>query len=322
MALRSTIKERYRFGDIIGKSPVIQAIYERIIKAAASDVNVLIYGESGTGKDLIAHTIHQLSKRHNKAFVPVNCGAVPDTLFEREFFGHRKGAFTGAYADTSGFFDRAHGGTLFLDEVSEIPQNIQVKLLRVLESGEYTSVGSNRARTADTRVIAATNKSFEELTRNQTLREDFFYRIHVISITVPPLRERKEDIALLIEYFMNHHGYDKQHPTLPGEILGRLYAYHWPGNIRELQNVLHRYFTVGLLEFRSLHKPDSEPPEHVPTITEPQNSSNLRDAMHTFEKRFILQHLEQNHWHKSRTAEVLGIPRRTLHRKLKQFGIQ
>ena len=194
--LRSSQHNRDRFGNIIGKSPAIQRVYELILNAAATDANVILYGESGTGKELVAHAIHEMSSRKSGSFVPVNCGAIPETLMESEFFGHRKGAFTGAIIDKHGFLDLADGGTLFLDELGEIGQSMQVKLLRAIDGGGFTPIGGSQVKTPDLRIIAATNRDVAEQVRKGVIREDFFYRIHVIPIQLPALRERKEDIPL------------------------------------------------------------------------------------------------------------------------------
>ncbi|MEE9610256.1 MAG: sigma 54-interacting transcriptional regulator, partial [Desulfatiglandales bacterium] len=247
--LRATLKDHYKFGDIIGKSPAMQEVYGLILKASASAPNVVIYGESGTGKELIARTIHDMSDRREKIFMPVNCGAVPESLFESEFFGHRKGAFTGAHTDKNGFFDVAHGGTLFLDEVGELTLNMQVKLLRAIEGGEFTPMGDNRIKKVDTRIMAATHRNLTTHVKEGLMREDFFYRIQVIPISVPPLRNRKEDIPLLVEHFLQSYGNGKKRPTIPYHIVASLCNYDWPGNVRELQNVLHRYLTLKRLDF-------------------------------------------------------------------------
>ncbi len=202
LLLKEQIRERYRFGPIIGKSPAMQRVYELVDRAAATNYGVIVYGESGTGKELVAKTIHDLSARKEPPFISVNCGAVLETLFEQEFFGHRRGAFTGADHDAPGFFDAARRGTLFLDEVVELSPAMQVKLLRVLENGEYIPVGDTTATRTDVRLIAATNQPVDLLLQQGKMREDFFYRIHVIAITMPPLRERREDIPLLIEHLL------------------------------------------------------------------------------------------------------------------------
>ena len=247
--LRSNIKERYRFGKIIGKSPVMQEIYELIIKAAASNVGVIVYGESGTGKELVAEAIHEMSDRKEKPFVPVNAGAVPETLLESEFFGYKKGAFTGANADKRGLLQQADKGTLFLDELGEISPNLQAKLLRAIEGGGFTPVGGLEAETSDFRIIAATNQDLKQQMKKGLMRKDFFYRIHIIPLHLPPLRERKEDIPLLIEHFMQNHPPSKNLPTITLRVMEALTSYDWPGNVRELQNTLHRYVTLGEVDF-------------------------------------------------------------------------
>jgi len=214
IALKATMKERYKFGDLVGRSPAMQEVYELTARASAVDANVVIYGESGTGKDLVAQMIHKLGKRRNKTFVPVNCGGLPEALVESEFFGHRKGAFTDASRDKPGFFDTAHKGTLFLDEVGELPLTMQVKLLRAIEGKGYTPVGDQAVRYADVRIIAATNRNLEEQVKQGMMREDFFYRINVITINVPPLRDRKEDIPLLIEHILQHYSDNQTPPAL------------------------------------------------------------------------------------------------------------
>ena len=202
ISLRSSIKDRYRLGSLIGKSPAMQEVYELILNAAATNANVIVYGDSGTGKELVAKAIHEMSNRSEKGFVPVNCAAIPENLLESEFFGHKKGAFTGAHADKQGYLDVADGGTLFLDEVGELSLSLQAKMLRAIEGGGYSPVGSSVNKLSDFRIIAATNRNLLEQVRKRGIREDFFYRIHVIPINVPPLRDRKEDIPLLMEHFL------------------------------------------------------------------------------------------------------------------------
>jgi transcriptional regulator with PAS, ATPase and Fis domain len=291
----------------------MQNVYDLLVNAAASDANVVIYGESGTGKELIARTIHQLSERKDQAFVPVNCGAVPDTLFESELFGYRKGAFTGAHKDKPGFFDLAHRGMLFLDEVGELSPALQVKLLRALEGGEYTPIGSNTVTKADIRIIAATNKNLEELKQKGIIREDFYYRIHVITITVPPLRNRKEDIYLLVDHFWEQFGKGKKRVALSGEFMDLLLTYHWPGNVRELQNVLLRYLAGQLLEFGN----------NLPTTRGIEYESfNYHTALESFERQLIVRVLDRYDWHRTNAAEALGIPRKSLYRKMKKYGLK
>jgi PAS domain S-box-containing protein len=328
---KSSLMERFRFGQLVGKSPAMQRVYQLIISAAASDVNTLIVGESGTGKELIARTIHQVSARKNQPFVAVNCASIPETLFEREFFGHRKGAFTSADRDKPGFFDRAHRGVLFLDEVTELTPGMQAKLLRVLQDGEYIPLGDSQPKQADVLLVTATNTQWNPLIEKGVLREDFFYRVCVIEIRVPSLQERKEDLPLLVDHFLQHYRCKQRAlpeniasipTTLPGHILESLYAYHWPGNVRELQNVLQRYLAT--------HHLDAEIPlltssaDHVRTRDFTTNSQHLPlpEAIKAFEKQMITEALRQNQHHKINTAKMLGIPRSTLHRKIKEYQLQ
>ncbi|MDM8526033.1 sigma-54-dependent Fis family transcriptional regulator [Desulfococcaceae bacterium HSG8] len=311
--LRATVKDCYRFGDIIGKSPNMKKIYKRIIDAAASDADVIIYGESGTGKELIARTIHRMSRRQQNTFVPVNCGAIPEPLFESEFFGYRKGAFTGADKNKPGFFDIANRGTLFLDEVGELGHNMQVKLLRVLEDGAYTPLGDVNVKKADVRIISATNYDLAGGLKKGHLRKDFFYRIHVIPIHVPPLRERKEDIPLLTDHFLKLHNDERDIRHLPGNILETLYNHPWLGNVRELKNVLKRYITLNCIDFDIFQIPSlSREPVILP-------EEGLQDALADFEREFISKTLEYNSGHRGRTAKMIGVTERTLYRKLKQY---
>ena len=343
VTLRSSIKDRYRFGDIIGKSVAIQEIYERSLNAAATNANVIIYGESGTGKELVAKAIHRLSNRSQNNFVPVNCAAIPENLIESEFFGYKKGAFTGANSDKQGYLDKANGGTLFLDEVGELGLNIQAKLLRAIEGGGYSPVGSNIVKHSDFRIIAATNKNLMEYTNKGLMREDFFYRIHIIPIQLPPLRQRKEDIPLLVEHFIRLNSPGKKVVSVPGKVLEALQKYDWPGNVRELHNVIQRYLMVNKIEILTPLR--QQPPEMKSETKSDEQTSfndtsndheshekaenteksplmgNLSDYTEKSEKAAILKALNQNRWNKGKTAEVLNISRKTLHRKMQRFGL-
>jgi PAS domain S-box-containing protein len=315
--LRASMKERYRFGEILGKSAVMQDVYESMLQAAATDVSVIIYGESGTGKELVARGIHDLSRRHHREFVPVNCGAIPEHLLESEFFGHKKGAFTGAHADTHGYLDLADGGTLFLDEVSELGLEMQVKLLRAIEGRGYSPVGDSRTRKSDFRVIAATNRDIKEMVRGGKMREDFYFRIHIIPVTMPPLRARRDDIPLLVDHFLRQFSGSGEPPALPGRVLDSLYRYDWPGNIRELQNVLRRYLATKRLDFLAAAGEDltkDVPREAGESLTLPQMVSQ-------YEKSVIEKVLDKHHWHRGRTAAALGIDRKTLFTKMKTHGL-
>ena len=318
--LRSSIKERYKFGDIIGKSPAMQEVYELILKATATNAAVAIYGESGTGKELVAKAIHDMSNRHDRAFVPVNCGAIPENLLESEFFGHRREAFTGAQIDKNGLLDLADGGILLLDEVGELSLSLQVKLLRAIEGGGYIPVGDTKTRKSDFRIISATNKNLQELVNKGLMRDDFFYRLQVIPIILPPLREHKEDIPLLVEHFLRINGNNKK-PLIPSKIMEALMNYDWPGNVRELQNVLHRYLTVKRLDFMDIAKPKLVAQDNGQIEESNLEGLNFHSAVEDFEKDIIIKGLEYNQWHKAKAASALGLPRRTFFRKLRHFGL-
>jgi PAS domain S-box-containing protein len=321
ISLRSSIKDRYRLGKIIGKSPVMQEVYELILNAAATNANVIVYGESGTGKELVARAIHEMSCRSDRPFVPVNCAAIPENLLEGEFFGHKKGAFTGAHADKQGYLDLADGGTLFLDEVGELSLNLQAKLLRAIDGGGYSPVGSSVNRVSDFRIIAATNRNLMEQVRQRAIREDFFYRVHVIPINVPPLRDRKEDIPLLVEQFLKLYSESDDSPPLPGHFLEALMRYDWPGNVRELQNAIQRYIAVKRLEFIPSspcgHK-GQRAPEAALTV-ETDGTVRLTRNVEEAERISISKALELCKGRKGRAAEALGISRKTLFRKMKRL---
>jgi PAS domain S-box-containing protein len=319
--LRSEIKDRYKFGDIVGKSPVMQEVYELILKAAATNAHVMIHGESGTGKELVARAIHRTSERKDHPFVAVNCGAISENLSESEFFGYKKGAFTGANTDKPGFLDAADNGTLFLDEIGEISLAMQVKLLRAIEGSGYTPVGGILVRKPNIRIVAATNRNLKELVRTGMMREDFYYRIHIIPIKLPPLRERKEDLPLLIDHFLDMFAGKKEPPPVTGNMIETFNRYHWPGNVRELQNVLNRYVTLRTLDFMdhgetgkiSVETRDGEPDGLL---------ENLTGQVEAFEKKVIQAALERNRWQKIKAAESLGIHRKTLFVKMKKYEIK
>ncbi len=320
--LRSNIKDRFRFGDIIGKSAAMQDVYEMILKAATTDANVIIYGESGTGKELVARAIHQFSDRKGKRFVPVNCGAIPVNLLESEFFGYKKGAFTGADSNKEGHLDLADSGVLFLDELGEIGTNLQVKLLRVLEGGGYTPIGGLEVKKPNLRIIAATNRDLQDFVARGIMREDFFYRIHIIPIKLPPLRERKEDIPLLIEHFTKKMGFDNAPLPVSGEMIDAMIQHHWPGNVRELQNVLHRYRTLN--RFDLLRNTSSAAAQQACLISSGRcdlQSETFHTAMEYAEKSILLRALQANRWRRDDAAKSIGLAPRTFYRKIKKLGL-
>ncbi len=320
-----------RFGHLWGRSAPMQRIYHQIARVAGTAVSVLITGESGTGKELVARTLHDLSRRRKQPFLAVNCGAISPNLIESEVFGHEKGSFTGAERQHRGFFERAHGGTLFLDEITEMPPELQVKLLRVLETGTYMRVGSTTQQSADVRVVAATNRDPERAVAEGQLREDLLYRLNVFPIAMPPLRERLDDVALLADHFLADIGEREGSPRrLSAAATAKLCAYRWPGNVRELRNAVQRAYVMSDGDVVS----DEWLPRDVPveaggapstarahtadlaaTITLPLGGS-LADT----ERQLILATLEHFEHQRERTAAALGISLKTLYNRLKEYG--
>jgi DNA-binding NtrC family response regulator len=305
---------------LLGRTPAMTGIYKQIAHAASADAPVLIIGESGTGKELVARAIHQHSNRSARPFVPINCGALTETLLESELFGHVKGSFTGAVADAKGVFQTAHTGTVFLDEVGEMSPALQVKLLRVLQEGEVRPVGSSRALKTDVRIVAATNVDVERAVADGKFRQDLFYRLGVVIINLPPLRERRDDIPLLIERFLKAASAKamKQVDLTPAAVEA-LASYHWPGNVRELENMIER-----LVVFSRGSRIDAG--DLPPTVTPraPVLEKRLFDDLPTLEeieRRYLLHVLEQVGHNRTRAAEVMGIDRRTLYRMAERFGI-
>ncbi|MCG8617548.1 MAG: sigma 54-interacting transcriptional regulator [Desulfobacterales bacterium] len=311
--LRS-VMPRDQFGDIVGGSPAMQKVYDRIIKAAACEDCVIIYGQSGTGKELVARAIHKNSPRKNKTFVPINCGAIPEGLFESEFFGHKKGAFSGANTDKEGVLDMADGGTLFLDELGEISLSMQVKLLRVMDGNGYIPVGGTVLKTPDIRFVCATNRDLQERIRQKKLREDFFFRVHIIPINLPPLRERREDIPLLIEHFFNSYPKDDTTASLTPEIMDALMTYAWPGNIRQLQNMVYQFLVLGKMDFLD---PDTIKDGNIQASL----PGDLKTAVEEFEKNFITRALTRYKGKKGKVAQALKVDRKTLFRKMKRYEL-
>ena len=320
LQLKSGLKERYKFGAIVGKSPNMQKVYDLITKTANSEANVIILGKSGTGKELVAREIHKRSDRCGKPFLAVNCGAIPEPLMESEFFGHLKGAFSGAGKDKQGLFDIANEGVLFLDEIGELDENMQAKLLRAIDGDGYMPVGGHKTKKADVRIIGATNKNLRQQIRKGAMREDFYYRIHIISITLPVLMSRKEDIPLLIDHFSESHANGKESPIIPGNILSALLSYNWPGNVRQLQNTLYSYFAVNQLDplIMESYGFQGEGLEQTELTSE---TDSLSAAIEVFERNKILEVLEKTRWQKQKAAFELGVTRNTLYRKMKRFEL-
>ena len=319
--LRQQLSERYGIAGPIAQSPAMTTVLDLVERVAPTDATLLIQGESGTGKELIAQAVHQASPRAPRPFVAVNCGAVPEALLESELFGHVRGAFTGAIASKLGLFEEAHGGTLFLDEVGEMPAALQVKLLRVLQSGEFRRLGATQALTTDVRVLAATNRDLVEMVRQGMFRDDLFYRLNVIRVVVPPLRERREDIPALAEHFLARSaGKLNRELRLSAEAVERLLRYPWSGNVRELENAIER---ATILARGATVSPDDLPP-HVAAGLElgPSPALPRQITLAEAERIHILQTLERFGGNHSSAAEALGIGRTTLWRKLKEYGIE
>jgi len=319
-----TVRNRARI-KMIGESPKMLALFELIEKVADSDSTVLIQGESGTGKELVAQSIHELSSRRNRNFVPVNCGAIPDELLESELFGHMKGSFTGAIANRVGRFEMADRGTLFLDEIGDMKTSLQVKLLRVLQNRELEPVGATRPKKIDTRIIAATNQNLEKLVEDKIFREDLFYRLSVIPIVIPPLRERKEDIPLLIDNFIQKFNRENRRDVkgFDREAMEALCNFEWPGNIRELENLVERMVIVkgsGIIAYADLpEKYRGRSPRPQPeTVPLPVDGICLSSAVEEFENRLILQALEKTGGNKKEAATLLNLKRTTFIEKLKK----
>jgi len=318
--LRHQLRERYGIAGLIAHSPAMKGVFELVERVAPTDATLLIQGESGTGKEVIARAVHHASPRAARAFVAVNCGAVPEALLESELFGHMRGAFTGAVASKPGLFEEADGGTLFLDEIGEMPAALQVKLLRVLQSGEVRRVGATQTVTIAARVLAATNRNLAELTRQGAFREDLFYRLNVVEVVVPPLRERREDIVALAEHFLARSaGRLSRELQLGADAIECLLRYAWPGNVRELENAIER---AAILARTPTVGRDDLPP-HVAAGLELGPSPVLPRQMTLAEAEriHILQTLERFGGSHSNAAEALGIGRTTLWRKLKEYGI-
>lgn len=321
--LREEINRKYDFDNIVGKSPAIKKVFDMIQAVAETDSTVLISGNSGTGKELVARAIHYRSKRKNKPFIAVNCGAISENLIESELFGHKKGAFTGAISDKEGFIKAADGGTLFLDEISEMPPQLQVKLLRAIQEKEYTPVGTTQSLPVNVRFVATTNRNLEEEVKAGRFREDLYYRLNVVEIHLPSLREREEDIPLLADHFLNKYRKElnKNIKGIDNDAMRVLLAHEWRGEVRELENVIERAVIFCRGDYISV---DDLPPTFVPdreTLTT-NFSGSLEDSVRKFERDFIMRILESNNFNKEKAAEILKVGLSTLYRKLKELDIK
>ncbi|MFZ5517620.1 MAG: sigma-54-dependent transcriptional regulator [Candidatus Zhuqueibacterota bacterium] len=324
--LRQELDEQFNYGDIIGQSDAMRKVYQTIDKVAQTDSSVLIYGESGTGKELVARAIHKASPRKNKPFVRVNCGALAETLLESELFGHERGAFSGAIKRKKGRFELADGGSIFLDEIGDISANMQLKLLRVLQEKEFERVGSEETIQVDVRILAATNKNLSDLVQQGTFREDLYYRLHIIPIYLPALRERTSDIPILIDFFLARFRseFKRQHISISRDAVEKLVSYRWPGNVRELENVIERAFVLcdgDAIRSSDLPILTSEESHKLPADLLDRFQLNLNDTLYAVEKHLLERAMQQSDGNKSQAAKILGIKTNLLYYKLEKFGM-
>jgi DNA-binding NtrC family response regulator len=320
--LKKEIQRNYDFEDIVGRSPSIRKVYEMIQTVAETDSSVMITGKSGTGKELVARSLHFKSRRQNKPFIAVNCGAIAENLIESELFGHKKGAFTGAISDKEGLIKAADGGTLFLDEISELPLSLQVKFLRALQEREITPVGSTVSLPVNVRIIASTNRDLKEEIKSGKFREDLYYRLNVVEISLPSLKEREEDIPLLADHFLNKYRTEmnKNIKGIDNGVIRALISYEWKGEVRELENVMERAVIFCKGDFITLN----DLPEtfsHASSSVDFSKLGSLEVAIRRFEKEYILKALESNNNDKEKTSELLQVGLSTLYRKLKELDI-
>ncbi|MFZ5597457.1 MAG: sigma-54-dependent transcriptional regulator [Bacillota bacterium] len=317
--------------SLIGQSSNMQEIYKLIGKVADSDITVLLQGESGTGKEVIARAIHNNSRCRNRPFIKINCAAIPEHLMESELFGHEKGAFTGAINQKSGKFELAHNGTVFLDEIGELSLNTQVKLLHVLQEKEFERIGSNKSIKIDARILTATNRDIKKMVEEGKFREDLYYRINVVNIKVPPLRERKGDIPLLFNYFLNKfsHKYNKKITGISREALALLENHSWPGNVRELKNTCEQAVVMSrgpiiLPDDLSFAGKNADPAVNIDNIYSQVNVNGhktLKEITSEVEKQVIIKTLDENNWNRQETARALGLNRRSLYEKMKEYNL-
>ncbi len=319
--LREELKDRFRPANIIGNSHEMQMVYDQVAQVSKSNATVLIQGETGTGKELVAHAIHYNSERADQPFVAVHCAALPETVIESELFGHEKGAFTGAMAARKGRFELAHGGTLFLDEIGEVPPLIQIKLLRVLQERAFERVGGVQTVRANVRLITATNRNLEQMAREGTFREDLLYRLNVFPIYVPPLRKRKTDIVLLADHFLEKYAKENRKTVrrLSSAVIDMLMSYHWPGNVRELENCLER--AVLVCEGDVVHPHHLPPTLQTAEATGTETRGSLKDMVEAYERDLIMDALKSSRGNMAAVARSLGSTHRIIGYKVQRYGI-
>jgi two-component system response regulator PilR (NtrC family) len=320
--LRREVSRHFDFGHMVGRSPAMKEIFELVKKVAPTNATVLITGESGVGKEVVARLIHTHSAQQEHVFLPINCSAIPEALLESQLFGHTKGAFTGAVGAQDGLFQRARGGTIFLDEIGEMPLTLQPKLLRAIEEKEVLPVGATTPGKIDVRILAATNRELKQEIEAGRFREDLYYRLNVIELHLPPLRERREDIPLLVEHLVQRHNQDmnKAYKGVDNVTMKLLMALPWKGNVRELDNVLERAMILGEGEWITQQDlPRGEVPGGTPIVSQ---SDNLKEAVQAYEKSHIETVLKKTNGDKKSTAELLGLSLSSLYRKLDELGIQ
>ncbi len=327
--LKREVSSKFGIKNLVGLSDAMKSVYNLIEKVADTDSTILILGESGTGKELVAKAIHYGSRRANRPLVSVNCGAIPEELLESELFGHVKGAFTGAVATRPGRFEMADGGTIFLDEIGDMSPRLQVKVLRVLQERKFEPVGSSKTMEVDVRIITATNKNLEKAVKENHFREDLYYRLHVIPVRLPPLRERMEDVALLMYYFLKKYAQENGRvvPVISSEAMFALSNYNWPGNVRELENMMERLVILkqeGTITLQDLpekirvgHEDDV-----VTNVQIPESGLSFKDVVDDFENQLILKALEKTGWNKNKAAQLLQLNRTTLVEKIKKRQLE
>ncbi len=325
--LKQALEQREGYGDLIGTSSAMQKVFHMVARVAPSKTTILVHGESGTGKELVARAIHRQSGFADGPFMPINCGAIPENLIESELFGHKKGAFTGAHTDQEGLFVAAEGGTVFLDEIGELPQPVQVKLLRVLQEQKIRPVGASQERQIKCRIIAATNRDLRQEVQDGNFREDLYYRLSVIPIELPPLRDRGGDVRLLLEHFLHHYAQELNNPVqgISGPAMELLLRHDYPGNVREMQNIMQRAVTLETTDFITV---DSLPPElrngrtrHPTSVQVTPDGVDMESLVEDLERNLIEQALDLTDGNKTEAAKLLGITFRSLRYRLDKYNL-